>query len=79
MALGGLAAMAAYIVNAATHNVMDSVPLLWIMGGFSCAMVKLAEKPKPVVPAPELVLALAVNTLPILRHPGPEQRYLLYY
>jgi O-antigen ligase len=42
LALGCFAALAAYCVNAATHNVMDSVFILWILGGFSIATAKLA-------------------------------------
>jgi O-antigen ligase len=41
-ALGCFAAMMAYAVNAATHNLMDSVSLLWILGGLSIATTKLA-------------------------------------
>jgi O-antigen ligase len=42
LSLGCLGAMAGYIVNAATHNVMDSAFFLWIFGGLSIAIVKLA-------------------------------------
>ena len=42
-ALGCFAAMMAYTVNAATHNLMDSVSLLWILGGLSIATTKLAS------------------------------------
>lgn len=50
IALGGFAALVTYIVSAATHNVMDSVCFLWILGGISIATCKLAETkgPKPV-------------------------------
>ncbi|HEY40921.1 MAG TPA: O-antigen ligase family protein [Dehalococcoidia bacterium] len=47
LALGCCGALVAYVVNAFTHNVMDSVWLLWIMGGFSIAVVKLLVVPKP--------------------------------
>jgi len=48
----------AYIVNAFSHNLMDSVPLMWILAGFSIAVAKLAEAnngkrvPERVVEAP---------------------------
>lgn len=44
IAIGGFAALAAYVVNAACHNVMDTVWLLWIIGGLSIAAYKLAEQ-----------------------------------
>jgi O-antigen ligase len=40
LALGGIGALAAYAVSASTHNVMDSVFLLWILGGISIAINK---------------------------------------
>jgi O-antigen ligase len=43
LALGCFAAMIAYTVNAATHNLMDSVSLLWILGGLSIATARLAS------------------------------------
>ncbi|OGO22182.1 MAG: hypothetical protein A2144_14840 [Chloroflexi bacterium RBG_16_50_9] len=43
VSLGCFAALAAYIVNAATHNVMGSVFYLWILGGFSIATNNLVE------------------------------------
>jgi O-antigen ligase len=46
IALGGFAALVAYSVSAATHNVMDSVVLLWVLGGLSIATYKLATKEK---------------------------------
>jgi O-antigen ligase len=39
--LGCFGALAAYIFNAATHNVMGSSMLLWISGGFSIATAKV--------------------------------------
>lgn len=44
--LGCFAAVIAYIVNAATHNLMDTVPLLWILAGLSIAVVKLTNEAK---------------------------------
>jgi len=52
LAFGGCGAIMAYIVNAFSHNLMDSVPLLWILAGFSIAVTKLAEVPK-VIAIPE--------------------------
>jgi O-antigen ligase len=53
MALGCIGAMAAYIVNAATHNFMDSSYFLWIFGGLSIAMARLAQsKPPPKIKEP---------------------------
>ena len=49
IAIGSLAALAAYAVSAATHNVMDSVVLLWVLGGLSIATCKLAAKEKQKV------------------------------
>ncbi len=42
LSLGAIGALAAYTVNAATHNLMDSVFLLWILAGLSIAIVRLA-------------------------------------
>lgn len=51
--LGCLGAVAAYIVNAATHNVMDSSMLIWILGGLSIATTKIAlSKSVPQVKKP---------------------------
>jgi O-antigen ligase len=52
IAFGGCGALMAYIVNAFSHNLMDSVPLLWILAGFSIAVTKLADIPK-VITIPE--------------------------
>lgn len=41
LALGLFAALVTYVVNAASHNVMDSVCILWIFGGLSIALYKL--------------------------------------
>jgi O-antigen ligase len=43
LSLGCFAAVIAYIVNAATHNVMGSSMLMWIMGGLSITTVKIAS------------------------------------
>jgi O-antigen ligase len=43
LSLGCLAAVIAYIINAATHNIMASSMLMWIMGGLSIAAVKIAS------------------------------------
>ena len=40
--IGCFGAVAAYIVNAATHNVMESVVLMWILGSLSIATVKMS-------------------------------------
>ncbi len=45
-ALGCCAALATYVVSAATHNVMDSVFFLWILAGLSVALLRLAEAQK---------------------------------
>lgn len=42
-ALGGGAALTAWCVNAATHNVMDSLFTLWIIAGLSIAVAKLSR------------------------------------
>ncbi len=42
LAVGCIAALAAYIVNAATHNVMDTTLILWIFCGLSIATTKVA-------------------------------------
>jgi O-antigen ligase len=47
LALGCFASLIAYSVNAATHNVMDSVFILWILGGFSIATTKLVSSKRP--------------------------------
>jgi len=47
LALGCIGALITYIVNASLHNVMDSMWVLWILGGFSIAIVKLATITKP--------------------------------
>jgi hypothetical protein len=43
LSLGCFAAVIAYILNAATHNVMGSSMLMWIMGGYSIATAKIAS------------------------------------
>jgi O-antigen ligase len=53
LALGCFGAIITYIVNAFTHNVMDSSQLLWIFGGLSIAATKLAlSRPPSVVKEP---------------------------
>jgi len=42
LALGCFGAVAAYIVNAFTHNVLDTSMLIWILGGLSIATAKVA-------------------------------------
>ena len=42
LSLGLLASLVAYILNAATHNVMGSSMLLWILSGLSIATTKIA-------------------------------------
>ncbi len=42
LSLGLAAALVAYGVNAFYHNLMATIPLLWILGGFSLATTKLA-------------------------------------
>jgi O-antigen ligase len=44
LALGLFAALTTYIVNAFSHNVMDSVFVLWIFGGLSIALFKLGSQ-----------------------------------
>jgi O-antigen ligase len=51
--VGILGATAGYIVNAATHNFMDTQAILWVLGGLSIAAVKLALS-KPPLKAKEL-------------------------
>ncbi|OGO31577.1 MAG: hypothetical protein A2Z29_02805 [Chloroflexi bacterium RBG_16_56_11] len=46
IALGCFAAMITYIINAATHNVMDQVVFIWILAGLSIATLKLASAEK---------------------------------
>jgi O-antigen ligase len=65
IAFGGCGALMAYIVNAFSHNLMDSVPLLWILAGFSIAVTKLADIPK-VITIPEK----AANVSTTNRSPG---------
>ena len=48
LALGCIGALITYIVNASIHNVMDSVWLLWILGGLSIATVKLTLLKQPI-------------------------------
>ena len=43
ISLGCVVALLALMVNMATHNVMDSTILLWIVAGFSIATVKIAS------------------------------------
>ena len=42
LALGCVAAVLVYIINAAVHNIMDSVFMLWILGGLSIVLARLA-------------------------------------
>ena len=42
LALGCFGAVAAYIVNAFTHNVLGTSMLMWILGGLSIATAKIA-------------------------------------
>ena len=46
LALGCFAAFVAYSVNAFTHNVIDEVSLIWVFGGLSIALCKLAVTQK---------------------------------
>ena len=70
MALGGFAALTTYVVNAFMHNLMDSVPIFWILAGFSIAFVKLAEAPKPTT---ERVKTINVPEVKLLTdRPAPE-------
>jgi len=46
LAIGCLGALGSYIVNAATHNFMDSAYLLWILAGLSIGMTKLVMSRK---------------------------------
>jgi hypothetical protein len=46
ISLGCFAAMATYVISAATHNVMDSVVFLWIFGGLSIATCKFITDKK---------------------------------
>lgn len=60
LALGGFAALIGFQVNSLFHNFLDSTLTLWVLGGFSLVMLKLApyapvdEDDAP--PAPELKL-----------------------
>ena len=42
LSLGCTAALVAYIVGASIHNVMDSMFLIWILGGLSIAITKIS-------------------------------------
>jgi putative inorganic carbon (HCO3(-)) transporter len=64
LALGCIGAQMAYVVSAFTHNVMDSVPLFWILAGFSLALVKLAPKPKPVAIVESPINVPVISPLP---------------
>jgi len=44
LALGLAAALVAYGVNAFYHNLMITMPILWIIAGFSMATLKLAQR-----------------------------------
>lgn len=46
LAIGLAAALVASIVNAFYHNLMITLPLVWILGGFSLAVAKLAAAQK---------------------------------
>lgn len=70
MALGGFAALISYVVSAFMHNLMDSVPIFWILAGFSIAFVKLAEAPKPVTERVKAINVPEVKLLP--DRPAPE-------
>jgi O-antigen ligase len=41
LALGCAAAVVVYVINAALHNIMDSVFTLWILGGLSIVLARL--------------------------------------
>jgi O-antigen ligase len=69
MAVGGFAALMAYIVNSFTHNLMESVPILWILAGLSAACVKLGEVKKPVAVVKGATGMAPVN--PLLDSPPP--------
>lgn len=44
LSIGMAAALVAYVINAFYHNLMTTLPLLWILAGFSLAITKLALK-----------------------------------
>ncbi len=48
LSLGLFAAFATYIINAAMHNVIDEVSLLWIVGGLSIACARFADRKRRV-------------------------------
>jgi O-antigen ligase len=43
LALGCVAAVIAYVCNAAVHNVMDSVFTMWILGGLSIVLARVSS------------------------------------
>jgi putative inorganic carbon (HCO3(-)) transporter len=51
LALGLAAALVTYVVNSFYHNVSSTLPIIWILAGFSLVVAKLAarEKTAPVV------------------------------
>ncbi len=71
LAIGGFAALMAYIVNAFTHNLMDSVPLLWILAGFSIAILKLAKAPEPAAVTEVAAKTITTKQLPDSASPAP--------
>jgi O-antigen ligase len=72
MAIGGFAALIAYIVNAFTHNLMESVPILWILAGFAVTLAKLAEARRLAAKKVPAGNAPAVGQLPERPKPEPE-------
>jgi hypothetical protein len=42
LALGLAGALLVYVVNAALHNIMDSVFTLWILGGLSIVLAQIS-------------------------------------
>jgi O-antigen ligase len=47
LSLGCIGSMVAYIVNAATHNLMETSALIWIFAGLSIAVTKLMLSKRP--------------------------------
>lgn len=55
LSLGLAAAVVAYAVNAFYHNMMITLPLLWILGGFSLVARKLAARETRPVPFQSII------------------------
>jgi O-antigen ligase len=61
ISLGFAAALVTYVVNSFYHNMLATMPLFWVLAGFSLVTMKLAKKEKKLQPVPELMTEISTK------------------